>query len=117
MIERFLDSLSNMGFLGVIIALVVFIGIPCVVEIAIGFALNCVLAAIKNVAVRRTLTVASFIIFLPCMIACYNAENITETERKLAPFSLSLRSKSRLLIIVNVIYIAGFYFLYSKLKG
>ena len=81
----------------------------------LGFLLNLILALIKNTALKKVLTIVFFVLFLPGMLAFWSADNLTESEKKWAPFSYSLRTKSRLVLITYVAYVIGYYLLFTKL--
>ena len=74
-----------------------------------GFLCNLALGSIKNASLRKILAVIFFVLFLPGMLAFWNAANLTKSEKELAPFSLSLHVKSRLVLITLAVYAFGYY--------
>ena len=116
MIESLFNSLSDMGFIGVIFGLIIFVGIPAVIMLVFGFALNFLLGIIPNRHIQITLTVICYILFLPCMLMFYNSFTLTKSEERLGPFfSLTLRNKSRLVIIVTIAYIFLYYKIFTSI--
>ncbi len=109
--DSLFNALSDMGFIGVVFGLIIFIGIPSLFLFAFGFVINLLLGMIRNRPIQITLTIICFILFLPCMMMFYNSFTLTKSEELLGVFSLNLRNRSRLLIFVTVVYI----FLYYKI--
>ena len=97
-----------------VIAFIAALAIFVLLEIVIGFLLINLLHKIDSRPLKIVITILFYIVFLPCMVAVHNSLNTTSSERKLAPFSYSLRSKSKLLILINLIYALGLYFLFQK---
>lgn len=97
-----------------VLCFLVLLAIIMFVEILIGLLIKKILGKVTNNTAKIFITIFLYCIFLPCMVAVYNSESVTPSESKLAPFSYSLHSKSKLLILINLLYALGIYALYSK---
>ena len=98
-----------------IVTILAFIGI-ILLPFAIGLVLNFfILDRIENQVLRKVLRILFCIVLLPAMIAFWNADNLTESEKMLFPFSLSLRAKSFLVLLTYAAYAYGYYWLFTHL--
>ena len=113
LVSAFDSFVDRSGFIGVLVCLVVFLGVPMLIEVALGMGLVYCLDLIKNKVAKKAVTVIVFIVFLPCMAAAYGTI-ITETEPFSAWFAYNLRTRSRLLILVNFVYFIAIYYVYKR---
>lgn len=100
-----------MEFLWVILILAVVWGALLLLAVLLSLILN----SVHNKTIGGILFVLFCILFLPAMLMRWSAGKITEIERTLAPFSYSLRAKSRLIILSLAAYAFAYYQLYKLL--
>lgn len=111
--ENLFSTISDMGFFGVLLLLAI-ISIIIGIEMIIGYGLYYVLDKISNKKIRFLITFLFWIVFFPCMAGYEHATNVTEGEKRSAPFSYTLRAKSKALIWANVFYFLCIYFLFFR---
>lgn len=117
MISDFFSRLDQLGGLGIILFIIIFLLcliVPFTIELFGGIGLYYVIYSIQNKYVRWAVTAILFVLAFPFMVVGYNVLTITDTEKKLAPFSYSLRAKSRAFIVSNFVYIFAIYYLFYR---
>lgn len=117
MINEFISKVDQLGAISIIVLIVIFILcllIPFTIELFCGVGLYYAIYSIKNKYVRWVVTAILFVLAFPFMVVGYDVLTITDTEKILAPFSYSLRTKSRAFIVSNVIYILAIYYLFFR---
>lgn len=80
---------------------------------AIGFLLQVIIHIIPNTTVKRIVAIVFWIAFLPAMLAMWSSERVTESERTLFPFSITLRNRGRAVFISLLLYAFLYYKLFS----
>lgn len=100
-----------MGFIKVVLFLAGFYGVFSIISIG----LYCILKAIRNQTAKKFVFATFCIFLLPFMLYLWSVGKITETEKLLGPFSYSLLSRSRIVLIATVVYAFIYYALYQIL--
>lgn len=117
MINEFISKIDQHGAISIIVLIVIFILcllVPFTIELFCGVGMYYAIYSIKNKYVRWAATAILFVLAFPFMVVGYGVLTITDTEKILAPFSYSLRAKSRAFIVSNVIYILAIYYLFFR---
>ena len=103
-------GLYGMDGFGMVVVCLVVMG-----AFLVGMSYLCikVLNSIKNPRLFRCVFVILCILFLPVMLCIWSTNKLTNSEKMLAPFSFSLRARSKLVVISLMLYIALYYYLFT----
>lgn len=85
------------------------------IVLVFGFALCWVLNKVQNRALCALLTIIFYILFLPSMLFVIHYLTANEQEARLAPFSLTLRVKTRFMLFLDLLYVIFYVWLFDKL--
>jgi len=96
------------GLQFVLIAIAVLVGLSALSVLFVVLINN-----VKDKRSRTILIVALSIFFLPVILTIWSMGKITPLEESLAPFSWSLRARSRIVLLLIVAYGALYYWLYT----
>lgn len=95
--------------------LLLFLVLICVVLAATALLFVFIINSISNTRLRKIVIVLLTIFFMPVMLVIWSSLKLTDAERRLAPFSLSLHTRSRLVLLSLVVYIVIYYFVFNTI--
>ena len=100
-----------MEFIAALLILILAAGIV----LGFGFVLCWILNKVRNRALCAVLTIIFCILFLPSILFVIHYLAATEQEARLAPFSLTLRVKTRFMLFLDLLYVIFYVWLFDKL--